>query len=351
MLKKIFSVKQEKGGSPTSSRSDVTKCRATAQGVGAVVDKLTTEPGECHCGSHKGCEATLLRVVSKLVFLKPCNFLSPTSILAVFRCNRDDLIGCVHPKGILPKHSWGTTPKQQKHWPRACSTASVAAALQLHLWRSQLAKILRGMSMAVSKTGEPHVEAQHIETSCVCPSIKRCFSLASENMVVTPESRNMASSGHIKATLNLCDSNTFKSPSGHVNNPEANRMWNIYLYICYPIWVGCVSFFVMQFPKADLNHLTVSIRKQVVGLSFKSTITTIAIMQLKLPLIQNFKYLIASCHNVFFWWSSPLLLADIRTYPLAAEPKKTGFDHSCWQAKHVPSSLWFWNNSNHISAV
>ena len=124
--------------------------------------------------------------------------------------------------------------------------------------------------MAVSKTGEPHVEAQHIETSCVCPSIKRCFSLASENMVVTPESRNMASSGHIKATLNWCDSNTFKSPSGHVNNPEANRMWNIYAIQFW--WVAFL--YVMQFPKVDLNHLTVSIRKQVVGLSFKSTITT-----------------------------------------------------------------------------
>ena len=36
---------------------------------------------------------------------------------------------------------------------------------------------------------------------------------------------------------------------------------------------GGLRFFVMQFPKAALNHLTVSIRKQVVGPSFKSTIT------------------------------------------------------------------------------
>ena len=158
----------------------------------------------------------------------------------------------------------------------------------------------------------------------------------------------MASSGHIKATLNWCVSKTFKKPSGHVNNPEANRMWYIYIYAIQFWWVAFL--YVMQFPKAALNHLTVSIRKQVVGPSFKSTIT---ISDYVIEAAAHTKFQISDCilSQCFFFDGCPrycwLIYEPTRLLP----NKKTGFDHSCWQAKHVPSSLWFWNNSNRISAV
>ena len=266
-------MKHEKGGSPTSSRSDVPKCRATAQGVGAVVDKLTTEPGECHCGSHKGCEVTLLRVVSKLVFLKPCNCFSPTSILAVFCCNRDDLIGCVHPKGILPEAFLRYHPK---------SPETLASRMFHSVSRSCLATPSVAVPTCQNIAG--HVilgsngRIQNWRATCwgatywniLCLSINQALLLLSERKhgchTRKPEH------GVIRTYQGYPELVWFKhkSPSGHVNNPEANRMWNIYAIQFW--WVAFL--YVMQFPKVDLNHLTVSIRKQVVGLSFKSTITT-----------------------------------------------------------------------------
>ena len=158
----------------------------------------------------------------------------------------------------------------------------------------------------------------------------------------------MASSGHIKATLNWCVSKTFKKPSGHVNNPEANRMWYIYIYAIQFWWVAFL--YVMQFPKAALNHLTVSIRKQVVGPSFKSTIT---ISDYVIEAAAHTKFQISDCilSQCFFLMVVPAIVGWNMNLPVCCRTKKTGFDHSCWQAKHVPSSLWFWNNSNRISAV
>ena len=75
------------------------------------MDKLTTEPGGCHCGGHKGSEVIPLRVVSKLVSLKAMQlFITNAPIhLRVWRCFapiRDALGGCVHSKGILPERSF-----------------------------------------------------------------------------------------------------------------------------------------------------------------------------------------------------------------------------------------------------
>lgn len=235
-------MKHEKGGSPTSSRSDVPKCRATAQGVGAVVDKLTTEPGECHCGSHKGCEVTLLRVVSKLVFLKPCNCFSPTSILAVFCCNRDDLIGCVHPKGILPEAFLRYHPK---------SPETLASRMFHSVSRSCLATPSVAVPTCQNIAG--HVilgsngRIQNWRATCwgatywniLCLSINQALLLLSERKhgchTRKPEH------GVIRTYQGYPELVWFK----HIQKPkwprEQSRSKQNVKYICYPILVGCVS--------------------------------------------------------------------------------------------------------------